>query len=203
VQASSEYDLTEETEKPLGFDEEDKGKDKYNGEDTLPTIHQLTGYTVINHSIFKQKDPLYAEAFLQYHQYNIIMNVIAINRTNKTLQNVHLEVFSKGIIYYTILYFYKEELKLVEKASQVNIGPFEKKTMKIVFRASATEEGFIFGYLMYSSASGNVPHIIPLDHIRLTFLDIIHPTYINEQNFKKMWSEFIWENKLNFTSIAK
>jgi coatomer subunit beta len=41
-------------------------------------IYQLTGYS----------DPIYAEAFVEVHHYDILIKILIVNRTNKTLPNV-------------------------------------------------------------------------------------------------------------------
>ena len=85
----------------------------------------------------------------------------------------------------------------MEKPSTKNIAPQETQTSKVVFRADSTEAGYIFGYILYSSPSGNIPHIIPLDHIKLNFLDVIYAQPCSQNMFKTMWAEFIWENKIS------
>lgn len=46
--------------------------------DTEMYVYQLTGYS----------DPIYAEAFLEVHHFDILMKIVLTNRTNKTLPNV-------------------------------------------------------------------------------------------------------------------
>ena len=48
-------------------------------------------------------DPLYAEAYVTVHQYDIVLDVTVSNRTNATMQNVSLELATMG------------DLKLVER----------------------------------------------------------------------------------------
>jgi len=47
-------------------------------------IYQLTGYS----------DPIYAEAFVEVHHYDILLKILVVNRTTKTLPNVTLELLT-------------------------------------------------------------------------------------------------------------
>lgn len=56
-------------------------------------IYQLTGYS----------DPIYAEAIAEVHHYDILLKIVLINRTQKTIQNINCELLTQG------------NLKVVEK----------------------------------------------------------------------------------------
>lgn len=56
-------------------------------------VYQLTGYS----------DPIYAEASVEVHHYDILLKILLVNRQNKTLPNVSVELLTQG------------NLKLVEK----------------------------------------------------------------------------------------
>ena len=69
------------------------GSDAYlHGEDFMGDIrkdidskvYQLTGYS----------DSIYAEAFVEVHHYDILLKIILVNRTNKTLPNVTCELLA-------------------------------------------------------------------------------------------------------------
>jgi coatomer subunit beta len=62
-------------------------------DETEDKIYQLTGYS----------DPIYAEAFVTVHHYDILLKIVLINRTMKTIQNVNVELLTQG------------NLKVVEK----------------------------------------------------------------------------------------
>ena len=47
---------------------------------------QLTGFS----------DPVYAEAYVTVHQYDIVLDVMVINRTQSTMQNLCLELATMG-----------------------------------------------------------------------------------------------------------
>jgi coatomer subunit beta len=116
-----------------------------------------------------------------------MLTLILINRTKKTLQNVLVEMFIK------------EGIKLAEKPGPFNMAPQQIKTLRLMFRANETEDGFLFGYVSYASPSGNVPNVVPLDHIPLNFLDAVVPEAVPEKTFKQLWAELVWENKFSFS----
>ena len=50
---------------------------------------QLTGFS----------DPIYAEAYVNVNQYDIVLDVLIVNQTNDTLQNVTLELATLGKLF--------------------------------------------------------------------------------------------------------
>lgn len=49
-------------------------------------VTQLTGFS----------DPVYAEAYVNVNQYDIVLDVLVVNQTSDTLQNVTLELATLG-----------------------------------------------------------------------------------------------------------
>ena len=49
-------------------------------------VAQLTGFS----------DPIYAEAYVNVNQYDIVLDVLIVNQTSDTLQNVTLELATLG-----------------------------------------------------------------------------------------------------------
>lgn len=52
----------------------------------LPQVTQLTGFS----------DPVYAEAYVNVNQYDIVLDVLIVNQTSDTLQNLTLELATLG-----------------------------------------------------------------------------------------------------------
>ena len=50
-------------------------------------VAQLTGFS----------DPIYAEAYVNVNQYDIVLDVLIVNQTADTLQNVTLELATLGM----------------------------------------------------------------------------------------------------------
>lgn len=65
-------------------------------------------------------DPVYAEAYVTVHQYDIVLDVTVMNRTSETLQNLCLELATMG------------DLKLVERPQNYTLGPAAQKSIRSV-----------------------------------------------------------------------
>ena len=74
----------------------------------LNKVTQLTGFS----------DPVYAEAYVNVNQYDIVLDVLIVNQTADTLQNCTLELATLG------------DLKLVEKPSPVILAPHDFANIK-------------------------------------------------------------------------
>ncbi|PON83647.1 Coatomer beta subunit [Trema orientale] len=97
----------------------------------LNRILQLTGFS----------DPVYAEAFVTVHHYDIVLDVTVINRTKETLQNLCLELATMG------------DLKLVERPQNYTLAPESSKQIKANIKVSSTETGVIFGNIVYETSN--------------------------------------------------
>jgi coatomer subunit beta len=186
--------------KATGSDElkEDKSR-------TLNRVHQLTGFS----------DPLYAEAYVTVHHFDVMMDVFVVNQTPETLQNVTLELSTQG------------DLKLVERPqlrksrSKVichlitvhlrvffalrqpdTIAPHANIFIKAAIKVSSTETGVVFGNLVYDVAgqSSSDKNCVVLNDIHIDIMDYISPANCSELQFKTMWNEFEWENKVVVSS---
>eukprot|EP01117_Protostelium_nocturnum_P002278 TRINITY_DN1292_c0_g1_i1.p1 TRINITY_DN1292_c0_g1~~TRINITY_DN1292_c0_g1_i1.p1 ORF type:complete len:974 (+),score=300.21 TRINITY_DN1292_c0_g1_i1:68-2989(+) len=146
----------------------------------LNRIQQLTGYS----------DPIYAEAVVIVHQYDIVLDVTVINQTPKTLQNVALELATLG------------DLKLVERPQVYTIAPGDKKQIKANIKVSSTDTGIIFGNIVYDIAGmqSSDKNCVVLNEIHIDIMDYISPATCSEIKFRTMWAEFEWENKIAVTS---
>lgn len=142
----------------------------------LNRILQLTGFS----------DPVYAEAYVTVHHYDIVLDVTVINRTKETLQNLCLELATMG------------DLKLVERPQNYTLAPESSKQIKANIKVSSTETGVIFGNIVYETSS-NVHDrmVIVLNDIHIDIMDYISPASCADVAFRTMWAEFEWENKVN------
>ena len=112
-----------------------------------------------------------------------MLKIILVNRTNKTLPNINVELLTQG------------NLKIVEKPIQVTLRALATTTVKASLKVSSTDNGAIYGYVTYDSASGNVPNIININEIQIDFINELQPADCSELEFKKKWAEYEWENK--------
>ncbi|PWZ00329.1 putative SEC26-coatomer complex beta chain of secretory pathway vesicles [Testicularia cyperi] len=153
----------------------------------LARVVQLTGFS----------DPVYAEAYVNVHQFDILLDVLVVNQTSETLQNLSIEFATLG------------DLKLVERPSSYTLAPYSYQSIKATIKVSSTETGVIFGNIIYEGAAGTGTQsagdakCVVLNDIHIDIMDYISPAYCNETQFRAMWTEFEWENKVNVnTSIT-
>ncbi|KAG0706699.1 armadillo-type protein [Suillus ampliporus] len=121
----------------------------------LSRISQLTGFS----------DPIYAEAYVKMHGFDILLDVLLVNQTPNTLQNLCLDFATLG------------DLKLV----------------------SSTETGVIFGSILWEGPALAECCVI-LNDIHIDIMDYIKPAYCSETQFRSMWTEFEWENRVNVST---
>ncbi|KAK0542194.1 coatomer subunit beta, partial [Tilletia horrida] len=174
----------------------------------LQRVLQLTGFS----------DPVHAEAYVNVHQFDILLDVLVVNQTQETLQNLSIEFATLG------------DLKLVERPSNYTLAPYGFQSIKATIKVSSTETGVIFGNIIYdgvgpvagsSSAAGGAAgakgkakakigsnsvanvtaapegNCVVLNDIHIDIMDYIKPAMCNESQFRSMWTEFEWENKVN------
>lgn len=147
----------------------------------LNHVYQLSGFA----------DPVYAEASVTVHDYDIVLEILIINRTPNTLTNLTVELATMG------------DLKLVERPQSLTIGPLDQRTIRANIKVSSTETGHIFGTIVYENSSNAEKAYINLNDVHLDIMDYIHPASCSDEAFRLMWAEFEWENKVAVnTSIA-
>lgn len=151
----------------------------------LSHVYQLTGYS----------DPVYAEASVTVHDYDIILEMLVINRTPNTLTNLAVELATMG------------DLKLVERPQSHTIGPMDSRRLRANIKVSSTETGHIFGTIVFDNSSNAQKTYVSLNDIQLDIMDYIRPAECKSDAFRTMWAEFEWENKVaintNFTDLRE
>ncbi|KAF2583964.1 hypothetical protein F2Q70_00034153 [Brassica cretica] len=145
-----------------------------NDANKLNRILQLTGFS----------DPVYAEAYVTVHHYDIALQVTVINRTKETLQNLCLELATMG------------DLKLVERPQNYSLAPGTNMQIKANIKVSSTETGVIFGNIVYETSNVMERNVVVLNDIHIDIMDYISPAICTEVAFRTMWAEFEWENKV-------
>lgn len=93
----------------------------------LAKVQQMTGLA----------DPVYVEAFLQVHSFDLVLELLMVNRTDDTLQNVLVELSTQG------------DLKLVDRPVGVTLKPGQQMMVHASIKVGSTETGIIFGYVTY------------------------------------------------------
>ncbi|EIW87463.1 coatomer protein [Coniophora puteana RWD-64-598 SS2] len=143
----------------------------------LSRISQLTGFS----------DPIYAEAYVKMHGFDISLDVLLVNQTPNTLQNLCLDFATLG------------DLKIVERPSMYTIAPHGFQSIKATIKVSSTETGVIFGSILWEGPNLAESCVI-LNDIHIDIMDYIKPAYCNETQFRSMWTEFEWENRVNVST---
>ncbi|KAK4173078.1 adaptin N terminal region-domain-containing protein [Triangularia setosa] len=160
------------------------GGDSGTGEDLsgkLSRVVQLTGFS----------DPVYAEAYVKVHQFDIILDVLLVNQTTDTLQNLSVEFATLG------------DLKVVERPTSQSLGPHDFHNVQCTIKVSSTDTGVIFGNVVYEGAHSTDTNVVILNDLHVDIMDYIQPATCSETQFRTMWTEFEWENKVNINSKAK
>ena len=68
---------------------------------------------------------------------------------------------------------------------------------------SSTDTGVIFGNVIYEGEKGVDSNVVILNDVHVDIMDYIKPATCTETQFRTMWTEFEWENKVNINSKAK
>ncbi|OXU25608.1 hypothetical protein TSAR_012392 [Trichomalopsis sarcophagae] len=142
----------------------------------LSKVTQLTGFS----------DPVYAEALVHVNQYDIVLDVLIVNQTEDTLQNCTLELATMG------------DLKLVERPQPIVLAPRDFASIKANVKVASTENGIIFGNIVYDvSGAASDRSVVVLNDIHIDIMDYIVPATCTDAEFRQMWAEFEWENKVS------
>ena len=170
VQGGIEVDLMDADDISRAIGEDGAGADG----SKLTHVYQLTGYS----------DPVYAEASVTVHDYDIVIDMLIINRTPNTLTNLTVELATMG------------DLKLVERPQSYTIGPLDERRLRANIKISSTETGHIFGTIVFDNSSTAQKTYVNLSDIQLDIMDYIRPAECKSEDFRAMWAEFEWENKV-------
>ena len=136
-------------------------------------------------------DPVYCEALVTVHDYDIVLEIFVLNRTPHTLSNLTVELSTMG------------DMKIVERPQSHTIGPLDQMTIRASIKVSSTETGHIFGTIVYNDMSTKERCYIHLNDIHMDIMDYIRPATCTDEMFRSMWAEFEWENKVAIaTSIT-
>mmetsp|Transcript_11718 Transcript_11718/g.13507 ORF Transcript_11718/g.13507 Transcript_11718/m.13507 type:complete len:956 (+) Transcript_11718:31-2898(+) len=128
-------------------------------------------------------DPVYVEATVTVHQFDILIEWLLVNQTNDTLQNLTVEVATLG------------DMKLCERPQSHTLLPNATLQTKTSLKVSSTETGTIFGSVLYD-APGADRNCVLLNEIHVDIMDYVKPATCSLADFRSMWSEFEWENKI-------
>ncbi|CAD8103287.1 unnamed protein product [Paramecium primaurelia] len=140
----------------------------------LGHIVQLTGYC----------DPIYAEAFVNVHKYDIQFEVLMVNRWSKMVQNVQVEFRTQG------------ESKVIEKAQGVILQPNQSARVRTTIKFSSQDIGVVYGAIHYENNAGIEQAYLVTKEINVDLIDFIIPATVQIEQFRKLWAKYEWENRI-------
>ena len=153
-----------------------KNQSIHNGQKSqrLKNVVQLAGF-----------DPVYVEGTVEVHQFDILLELLVVNKTTDTLQNLTVELGTMG------------DLRLCERPQEYTLAPNEEVTIKANMKVSSTEASVIFGNIVFDSTrAGADQTVIVLNDLHIDIIDYVHPASCNATAFRTMWQDFEWENRL-------
>lgn len=101
----------------------------------LKRVYQLSGFA----------DTVYCEAQLTVHEYDIVLDILVVNRTDATMTNVLVELYTHG------------DLKLVERPQTFSLGPNDSKHL----RANIKVNNNLFGFCLLASPAAHLSSSSP------------------------------------------
>ncbi len=163
-------------QKDLAMAVEESTKVSHRLASSLSKVVQLTGFS----------DSIYAETYVIVNQSDIVLDILLVNQTAETIQNLTIDLATTG------------DLKVVEKPAPINLTPNSFAAPKVAIKVTSTNNGMIYGCLTYGTVE---PRSVVLANIAVDIVDYIHPAPLEEAEFRQHWVVLEWENKINIPTI--
>ncbi|SCU85250.1 LADA_0D06480g1_1 [Lachancea dasiensis] len=144
----------------------------------LRKVVPLTGFS----------DPVYAEAYITNHQFDVVIDVLLVNQTKETLKNLHVQFATLG------------DLKIIDNPPSTNVVAHGFHKLTVTVKVSSADTGVIFGNIIYDGGHGEDSRYVIMNDIHVDIMDYIKPAKTDEATFRKMWNAFEWENKITVKS---
>ncbi|CAL4078680.1 unnamed protein product, partial [Meganyctiphanes norvegica] len=148
----------------------------------------------IDLSTSKLSKAIQTEYFFTPPQDNLLSNIaIYAIIPVMVLKSLRIPTFSNCTLELATL----GDLKLVEKPQPVVLAPQDFCNIKANVKVASTENGFIFGNIVYDvKGSTSDRNVVILNDIHVDIMDYIVPASCTDLEFRQMWLEFEWENKV-------
>ncbi|SCU86976.1 LAME_0D08306g1_1 [Lachancea meyersii CBS 8951] len=144
----------------------------------LRKVVPLTGFS----------DPVYAEAYITNHQFDVVIDVLLVNQTKETLKNLHVQFATLG------------DLKIIDNPPNTNVVAHGFHRLTVTVKVSSADTGVIFGNIVYDGGHGEDARYVIMNDIHVDIMDYIKPAKTDDGTFRKMWNAFEWENKITVKS---
>ena len=92
------------------------------------------------------------------------------------------------------------DLKFVERSTTQTVAAHSFLSVQATVKVSSADTGVIFGSIVYDRPGSTEQEIVILNDIHVDVMDYIEPATCTENQFRSMWTEFEWENKVNVNS---
>lgn len=138
------------------------------GSSELSRVVQLTGFS----------DSIYAETYVTVNHSDVLLDILVVNQTDETLQNVHIDLTTSGT-----------DLRVTEKPASFTLGPEGFATAKAVIKVTSTDNGSIFGCISWGMI--NVETVV-LNLIHLDVTDYIRRAVISEGEVGKLLNHVMY-----------
>ena len=142
----------------------------------LSKVSQLTGFS----------DDIYAETYVTISHADILLDILLVNQTDRTMQNVSIDLSCGG------------DLKVNEKAIPLNLPPHGFALAKASLKVRSTNNGLVFGCISYGVTD---VHSIVLSTIHIDISEYIKATPIDDLHFRNIWPTLEWTTKIIVPSI--
>ncbi|SCU95532.1 LANO_0E10638g1_1 [Lachancea nothofagi CBS 11611] len=144
----------------------------------LRKVVPLTGFS----------DPIYGEAYITNHQFDVVLEVLLVNQTKETLRNLHVQFATLG------------DLKIIDNPPSTNVVAHGFHKLTVTVKVSSADTGVIFGNIIYDGGHGEDARYVIMNDIHVDIMDYIKPAKTDDATFRKMWNAFEWENKITVKS---
>lgn len=139
----------------------------------LSRVVQLTGFS----------DPIYAETYVLVRGGDVLLDVLLVNQTGKTLPAVTIDLATVG------------EVRVVEKPPALTLAPHGFAAVKAALRVASAGSALLHGSLSFGDVE---PRAVVLAPVSLDLADFMEmpPPRLDETDFRRAWPLLEWENKI-------
>lgn len=134
-------------------------------------------------------DPIYAYCEFDVNQYDIGLKIHLENRTkSKTFENVTLELAARG----------EGASNYIDRPEPIVLAPRSTACIQTNIKVVSAENRRLFGCIAFDDVtSDDREQFIVLNDISINMTDYIKPSSISFEDFRDVWRDCEWENKVN------
>nr|Q9NFU6.1 RecName: Full=Coatomer subunit beta; AltName: Full=Beta-coat protein; Short=Beta-COP [Trypanosoma brucei brucei]CAB87383.1 putative coatomer beta subunit [Trypanosoma brucei brucei] len=126
-------------------------------------------------------DPLYCEASVTVHQFDITVDWYIANCTANVLRDVSIELTPLG------------SMKLCERPQVHTIQPHGSVRIRTALKVGSPETGVICASVLYEGPQ-NERGCVVLNNVRVDIMNYVRPAKCSASEFRDKWCKYDWEN---------